>query len=54
MHSNYSHNLTHAFNNESTKKPKQHKIPTNELPPRSTVIPEKIILLQLVKKISRI
>jgi len=36
MHSNYSHNLTHEFHDETTNKPKQHKIPTNELPPRSS------------------
>jgi hypothetical protein len=54
MHSNHSHNLTHEFHNEPTKKPKHYKIPINELPPRSTVLLEKLILLQLAKKISSI
>ena len=51
MHSNRSHNLTYEFHHESTNKPKQYKIPINELPPQNTVLPEKLILLQPVKKI---
>ena len=52
MHSNHSHNLTHEFRKEPTNKPKHYKIPINELPPRSTVLPEKLILLQLAKQMS--